>query len=289
MAENNHQRTLALRAPRGVVFDRDGGVLVENRRSYSISIVREHTNDLDRTVGMLASVLGIDEARSARSSSATGASRRTGRSRRAGRDARAGRGRDAPADFELPDVVVEQVPTRQYPSTRWRRTCSATSAKSTKRSVAGRDAEERRHRRPAGHREDLQRPADGRGRRPARRRQQRRPRNQHARRGDRADRRQAAAADDRRRRPARGRGRLHGVRLQRRRGGARSAERRGAGVHEPAGLRPERVCGRHRSRDLGGAQHRRAPAAERSRDSGALFARARPSRWRSRRRRSRKA
>ena len=31
MAENNHQRTLALRAPRGVVFDRDLKVLVENR------------------------------------------------------------------------------------------------------------------------------------------------------------------------------------------------------------------------------------------------------------------
>ena len=45
MAENNHQRTLALRAPRGVVFDRDGRVLVENRHSYSISIVREHTKD----------------------------------------------------------------------------------------------------------------------------------------------------------------------------------------------------------------------------------------------------
>ena len=33
MAENNHQRTLALRAPRGVVFDRELKTLVENRRS----------------------------------------------------------------------------------------------------------------------------------------------------------------------------------------------------------------------------------------------------------------
>src|SRR5579862_5786112 len=54
MAENNHQRTLALRAPRGIVFDRDGHVLVENRQSYSISIVREHTKDLDGTIRMLA-------------------------------------------------------------------------------------------------------------------------------------------------------------------------------------------------------------------------------------------
>src|SRR5947208_10917115 len=63
MAENNHQRTLALRAPRGIVFDRNGHVLVENRHSYSISIVREHTKDLDRTVRLLAAVLGIDENR----------------------------------------------------------------------------------------------------------------------------------------------------------------------------------------------------------------------------------
>src|SRR5437016_8033894 len=62
MAENNHQRTLTLRAPRGLVFDRNGHVLVENRHSYSISIDRERTKDLNRTVRMLAQVLGYDEA-----------------------------------------------------------------------------------------------------------------------------------------------------------------------------------------------------------------------------------
>ena len=62
MAENNHQRTLALRAPRGLVIDRTGKVLVDNRGSYSISIVREHTKDLGRTIRVLAAVLGIDES-----------------------------------------------------------------------------------------------------------------------------------------------------------------------------------------------------------------------------------
>src|SRR6266545_5778732 len=61
MAENNHQRTLALRAPRGVLFDRNGKVLVENRNSFTISIVREHTKDLNRTVRLLAKVAGLDE------------------------------------------------------------------------------------------------------------------------------------------------------------------------------------------------------------------------------------
>src|SRR5262252_6001497 len=62
MAENNHQRTLALRAPRGLVLDRNGRVLVENRNSYSISIDREHTKDLSRTIRILSQVLGVDEA-----------------------------------------------------------------------------------------------------------------------------------------------------------------------------------------------------------------------------------
>src|ERR1700756_431817 len=59
LAENNRQRTLNLRAPRGLVFDRDGRVLVENRHSYSISIVRERTKDLAGTIRTLASVLGV--------------------------------------------------------------------------------------------------------------------------------------------------------------------------------------------------------------------------------------
>jgi penicillin-binding protein 2 len=117
MAENNHQRTLALRAPRGIVFDRDLKVLVENRRSYSISIVREHTKDLNRTVQLLSEAIGVDEAtirqvvdRHRREPSyrpimivqdATLAQVAAVRARR--------------LDFELPDIVVEQVPTRQYP------------------------------------------------------------------------------------------------------------------------------------------------------------------------------
>ena len=61
MAENNHQRTLTLRAPRGIIYDRTGRLLVENRNSFDISIVREHTKDLNRTIRILARVAGIDE------------------------------------------------------------------------------------------------------------------------------------------------------------------------------------------------------------------------------------
>jgi len=118
MAENNHQRTLALRAPRGVLFDRQGRVLVENRDSLNVSIVREHTKDLDRTINLLAEVAGVDveEVReiverhkgepayrpivvledASLAQVAALAARRL--------------------DFELPDVVVEEVPMRRYPT-----------------------------------------------------------------------------------------------------------------------------------------------------------------------------
>ena len=119
MAENNNQRNIALRAPRGLVFDRELRVLVENRHSYSISIVREHTKDLNRTVRLLAAVLGLDEA---------GVRTIVDRHRREPtyrpitiiQDATLAQVAAVTArrlDFELPDVVVEQVPTRRYPDT----------------------------------------------------------------------------------------------------------------------------------------------------------------------------
>src|SRR5512144_1679431 len=118
LAENNHQRTLALRAPRGLVFDRDGRVLVENRHSYSISIVREHSRDLNRTIELLAAVLGIDEA-SVRGIVERHRREPSYRPITIVQDATLAQVAAVVArrlDFELPDVVVEEVPTRQYPS-----------------------------------------------------------------------------------------------------------------------------------------------------------------------------
>ena len=116
LAENNNQRTLALRAPRGVVFDRNGSVLVENRHSFSISIVREHTTDLNRTVRLLASVLGFEE-RAVREIVDRHRREPTYRPITIIQDATLQQVAAVTArrlDFELPDVVIEQVPTRQY-------------------------------------------------------------------------------------------------------------------------------------------------------------------------------
>jgi penicillin-binding protein 2 len=117
MAENNHQRTLALRAPRGIVFDREGKVLVENRHSYSISIVREHTKDLNRTIRLLAGVLGIEES-AVRTIVDRHRREPTYRPITIVQDASLAQVAAVTArrlDFELPDVVIEQVPTRRYP------------------------------------------------------------------------------------------------------------------------------------------------------------------------------
>jgi penicillin-binding protein 2 len=118
LAENNHQRTLALRAPRGVLLDRHGAVLVENRHSFTISIVREHSTDLARTVRLLSQVAGLDEKQVEQIverhrgepayrpivvvEDASLAQVAAVRARR--------------LESELPDVVVEEVPTRRYPS-----------------------------------------------------------------------------------------------------------------------------------------------------------------------------
>ena len=115
LAENNHHRTLPLRAPRGMLFDRNGHVLVENRDALNISLVRENKKTLEHSIGMLAEVAGVPE-----------------------QDIRdiLDHNRKVPAyrpvviiqdaslaqvsavyarRHELPDVLVEQVPTRRYP------------------------------------------------------------------------------------------------------------------------------------------------------------------------------
>ena len=131
--------TIALRAPRGIMFDRHGKVLVQNRDALNISLVREQTRNLDQSIRMLAAVMGVEERlvrevvdRNRTLPRATGRSgscttrrwRRWPRIRPAGSSssdvhARAG-----------PDARVSRTGDR-------RRTCSATSARSPRRSSGG--------------------------------------------------------------------------------------------------------------------------------------------------------
>src|SRR6187549_3982083 len=117
MAENNHQRTLTLRAPRGIMYDRTGKLLVENRNSFNISIVREHTKDLDRTIRVLAQVTGLEE-KAVREVVDKHRREPSYRPLVVIQDATLAQVASVSArklDFELPDVLVQEVPTRQYP------------------------------------------------------------------------------------------------------------------------------------------------------------------------------
>ena len=116
MAEINHQRTLAMRAPRGVIFDRHTKVLVENRYSLNISLIREQTEDLDQSLRLLAAAARIDEQALW---DAVDRHRNDPiyRSIALVRDASLAQIAAVSArKLELPGVVVEQVPTRYYPA-----------------------------------------------------------------------------------------------------------------------------------------------------------------------------
>ena len=118
MAENNHLRKLALRAPRGVLFDRGDKLLVENREAFTISILREHSANLGQTIELLARATGVTEQEI----------RETIRRHRGEPsyrpivvidDATLAQVSAVLArrlDRELPGVVVESVPTRSYPA-----------------------------------------------------------------------------------------------------------------------------------------------------------------------------
>jgi penicillin-binding protein 2 len=117
MAENNHQRTLAIRAPRGIVFDRNDKVLVENRASLSISIVREQTKDLNRTVRALAAVLGVDEG-AVRTIVDRHRKEPSYRPITVVQDATMAQvAAVAARKLDLPGVYVDPMPTRSYPET----------------------------------------------------------------------------------------------------------------------------------------------------------------------------
>jgi penicillin-binding protein 2 len=116
LAENNNRRTLSLRAERGVVYDRQMRVLVENRPSFTVSLDRERTKDIPGTLGQLARVARVDAAELLQIVE----QRRTQpryRSIALIEDASLEQVAAIKArQRELPGVIIEEVPARQYPT-----------------------------------------------------------------------------------------------------------------------------------------------------------------------------
>jgi penicillin-binding protein 2 len=116
MAANNHLRTIPLRAPRGVVYDRNGEVLVQNRNSFTIAVVRDRSSDLDAALARLSAVLHIDEAEVR---ALVDRRRRDAVFRPIPIVEHASFAQVAAVSArkaELPEVVIQNVPTRSYPS-----------------------------------------------------------------------------------------------------------------------------------------------------------------------------
>ena len=116
LADNNHMRKLPLPAPRGVLFDRNGKVIVENQNTFEIALVREQSKNITETLRILAAATGANEAEM----------RETVNRRRREPSYRpivlienatfeqvvAYLARQ----WELPGIIYTQVPTRRYPS-----------------------------------------------------------------------------------------------------------------------------------------------------------------------------
>jgi penicillin-binding protein 2 len=60
IADSQYLQRLPLPAPRGVLFDRNGKILVENTTTFNIALLREQVKDVDRTLRVLAEATGAD-------------------------------------------------------------------------------------------------------------------------------------------------------------------------------------------------------------------------------------
>jgi penicillin-binding protein 2 len=60
-SEANRIREIALPSQRGLILDRNGKILADNRGSFKVSIIRENCKDLDKSCRRVARLLKIDE------------------------------------------------------------------------------------------------------------------------------------------------------------------------------------------------------------------------------------
>lgn len=62
LSEKNRIRYIPVAAPRGPIYDRDGELLVDNRPSFDISVLRQEVQDREKLLDVLSTYLGVDRA-----------------------------------------------------------------------------------------------------------------------------------------------------------------------------------------------------------------------------------
>lgn len=118
LSEKNRVRLRPVTAPRGILFDRTGLPLVENRPAFTLSVVPRDAEDLPQVVERLASLLGVPAAefreRIARVPPDSPWPIRLARSLTLVEVARLEEWK-----LDLPGVTIEVEPQRAYPGTRF--------------------------------------------------------------------------------------------------------------------------------------------------------------------------
>lgn len=116
LSENNRTRTIRTASPRGMIFDRDGRILVRNRAAFNIGLFMEDTPNPDEMVLHLAGLAQRDV-------DAVVEQFRRGRATRPFEPrvvlpdvSRARLARIKVNTHSLPGVMVSTVPTRRYPN-----------------------------------------------------------------------------------------------------------------------------------------------------------------------------
>lgn len=61
IAEENRIRMVSLEAPRGIIYDRKGKILVDNKFQYNVSVIPFEIDSTDRCYRKLAKILGLDK------------------------------------------------------------------------------------------------------------------------------------------------------------------------------------------------------------------------------------
>ena len=60
-SDRNHVQLQPVPPKRGLIYDRNGILLAENRASSSLTIIKERVEDLDQTIALLQQLIAIDD------------------------------------------------------------------------------------------------------------------------------------------------------------------------------------------------------------------------------------